>query len=128
MNKRLRELRKELKLTQAEFGEKIGLSNFAISDMEKGKTQISLRNINLICEKFRINEDWLRYGIGDKYAPALPVDDISMACAGIVKDKHEQIKQILIMYDKLDENGKIVANEFIELCINQLQKRQDKEE
>ena len=36
MNERLKELRKTLKLTQKEFGVKIGVTNFTISDIEKG--------------------------------------------------------------------------------------------
>ena len=65
MNTRLKELRKKLKMTQKEFGEKIGLTNAAISDIEKGKTSLTERNQNLICEKFNVNKEWIEKGTGD---------------------------------------------------------------
>lgn len=127
MRERLKELRKELGLTQAEFGKVLGLSNFAISDMEKGKSSISKRNVYLICEKFGISERWLLEGIGDKYDKTLPMDDLAIACAGIQKEKYEKIKQLLILYGKLDDNSKKVVDDFLSLCIDTL-KKQDGED
>lgn len=66
INSRLKFLRKEtLGLSQKEFGEKIGLKNGAISWLEKPGNTVVDQNIRLICEKFRVNEAWLRTGEGD---------------------------------------------------------------
>jgi transcriptional regulator with XRE-family HTH domain len=65
MNRRLKILRKELGLTQSEFGKKIGMSDTAISHMEAGRTAINAQNVNLICLTFNISEDWLRTGEGE---------------------------------------------------------------
>ena len=63
MNKRLRELRKDiLNLTQKEFGDKIGLSATGLGEIEKGRNSFSERYIKLICQTFNINEEWLRNG------------------------------------------------------------------
>ena len=75
MNERLKELRKTLKLTQKEFGEKIGVTNFTISDIEKGKLSLTERNLNLICERFNVNKEWLKNGTGGMFLPDLPVDE-----------------------------------------------------
>ena len=51
MNERLKELRKELKLTQQEFANKIGISRGNIGAYEVGKNKISDAVISLICTK-----------------------------------------------------------------------------
>lgn len=62
---RLKQLRKLQKMTQKEFGEKIGVSGDTISSIETGKVNLTDRNISLICEKFNVNEEWLREGKGE---------------------------------------------------------------
>lgn len=63
-NDRVRELRKNLGLTQADFGEKIGLKQAVIGQMEKGARNLTDRTVLLICEKYNVNEEWLRDGKG----------------------------------------------------------------
>lgn len=64
---RLKQLRKFQKMTQKEFGEKIGVSGDTISSIETGKVNLTDRNISLICEKFNVNEEWLREGTGEMF-------------------------------------------------------------
>ena len=65
MNNRIKEIRKKMKLTQDEFGKRLGISNTAISKIEKGENNVSEQNIISICREFDVNEEWLRNGIGD---------------------------------------------------------------
>ena len=63
INSRLKFLRKDtLKLTQAKFGEKIGLKSTAIGQMESKDRNVTDRTVLLICNEFNVNEEWLRYG------------------------------------------------------------------
>lgn len=64
---RLKELRKELELSQAAFGEKIGVKQSTIGDIESGKNKLSDRNIAAICRVFNVNEEWLRNGEGEMF-------------------------------------------------------------
>lgn len=66
MNTRIKELRNYLKLTQKEFGLKIGLKS-SISEIENGNAPITERTIISICSKFNVNESWLRYGKGEMF-------------------------------------------------------------
>lgn len=123
MSQQLKNLRKELKLTQSEFGEKIGVTGAAISDIEKGRRKLIDRNISLICQKFHVNEEWLRYGTGEKYKfDDLPTDELATALAIIEKEQFEKIKSLLITYSKLDNNGKKVVNDFLDLIIKEQKK------
>lgn len=67
MNKRIRELRKALNLSQREFANKIGLKQNAISYMEKIGSTVTEQNIKNICSQFSVNENWLRTGFGKMF-------------------------------------------------------------
>ncbi len=63
---RIRKLRKNLlDLTQADFGEKIGLKQAVVGQMENGTRNVTERTILMICEKYGVSENWLRYGEGE---------------------------------------------------------------
>lgn len=71
INTRIEFLRKELRLNQAAFGERIGLGGGAIGKMERGGT-VTDQNIKLICEKFRIRREWLVDGEGEMFISGEP--------------------------------------------------------
>ena len=64
MNERIKLLRQNLDMKQEDFGKKINLTKFAISNYENGRTGIPERVINDICREFSVNENWLRTGAG----------------------------------------------------------------
>jgi len=67
MNKRIKALRLALNLNQTKFAEKIGIKQASLSAIEKGIRSLTDRNINLICEKFGVSEEWLRFGTGEMF-------------------------------------------------------------
>lgn len=70
---RIKKIRKELDLTQAEFGAKIGSVQNTVTGYESGRRNPSAPVIALICEKFNVNEEWLRTGEGEMFKAA-PTD------------------------------------------------------
>jgi transcriptional regulator with XRE-family HTH domain len=64
---RLRELRKHYGLNQTEFGDKIGLKQTAIGQMENNTRSITDRTIMLLREKYNANENWLLNGTGNMF-------------------------------------------------------------
>lgn len=62
MNTRIKALRKAEGLTLEKFGERIGISNSALSAIETGKNNPSDQTIRSICREFRVREEWLRDG------------------------------------------------------------------
>lgn len=69
MNERIKQIRRELGLTQTEFAERIGLKQNSIALIESGKRNISDQAILSICREYGVNEEWLRTGIGEKMTP-----------------------------------------------------------
>lgn len=70
INQRIKELRKGMKLSQEEFGSKIGLKKSASSWIEQEGHTITDQNIVAICKTFHVSEHWLRTGEGAKETAA----------------------------------------------------------
>ena len=67
LNERLRFLRKELGLSQAELASSIGVSQRAISWSEQAGNNVPASTIKAICLAHNINETWLCTGEGPIY-------------------------------------------------------------
>lgn len=61
---RIKELRQTLGLSQAEFSKKIEYSQCYAAELESGRKRVNDRIVSLICDRFDVNEDWLRNGEG----------------------------------------------------------------
>jgi transcriptional regulator with XRE-family HTH domain len=64
---RIKLLRKELNLTQAEFAKIISVSTSLITYMEQDKRSLNDRYIKLIHDSFGVNVQWLKTGEGRIY-------------------------------------------------------------
>lgn len=69
MDERIKQIRRELGLTQTEFAERIGLKQNSIALIESGKRNISNQAVLSICREYGVNEEWLRTGTGEKMTP-----------------------------------------------------------
>lgn len=65
VGERIRQIRKEEKLSMAAFGKRIGISSAAVSRLETGENQPAERTVVIICNEFRINYPWLTEGKGE---------------------------------------------------------------
>lgn len=67
INERIKRVRLEAGLNIVEFAKNIGVTKSTTSRLEQEGYQVTERNIQLICNNFDINEEWLRYGTGEMY-------------------------------------------------------------
>lgn len=72
---RVKEVRKVLNLTLDKFGEKLGVTKTTISRIEKGVNNLTDQMAKGICREYNVNEEWLRNGTGDMFAPE-PSDEL----------------------------------------------------
>lgn len=70
INSRIKNLRKKLGFTQAEFGEKISLKKTGASRIEQDGESVNPRVIQLICSNFNVSEQWLVEGKGEMFTNA----------------------------------------------------------
>ncbi len=106
VNKRVRYLRKEiLHLTQQEFSEKISISRSNMGNIEIGRIALTDRVITDICEKFNVNEKWLKTGEGDPLSPLTRDETISKFAGGLIKESDDSFKKQLVeVLAELDES------------------------
>jgi len=69
---RVKTLRKALKLSQRDFGNRIYASQSLLTEIESGKRKINDRIIQLIVSEYNVNKDWLLTGNGDIFSVPLP--------------------------------------------------------
>lgn len=112
MNKRLKELRIKLGMSQSELGKVIGISNFAISSIERGKRSLTERNLSLICEKLNVNRNWLKHGIGNMFSENFQTDEFTLLLADIDNNAREKTKEFLKLYWELDEKRQKVIEDL----------------
>lgn len=56
-------------MTQQEFADRIGVKRGAIANYEIGRNVPTDSVVSLICREFGVNEEWLRDGTGETFAP-----------------------------------------------------------
>ncbi|MDO5696206.1 MAG: helix-turn-helix transcriptional regulator [Eubacteriales bacterium] len=98
MNERIKQLRKTLKLSGAKFGEKIGISNAAVSFLESGRNNATEQTITSICREYHVNGQWLRTGEGEMFAEN---DESIIAALTREFNLDDFVKQIVAAYLKL---------------------------
>ena len=71
MKDRIKQIRKNLKMNQTEFGAEIGAPQKMITTYETGTVVPDKTTRLLICSKFNVNESWLETGEGVPYNEGL---------------------------------------------------------
>lgn len=106
MNNRIKELRNALKLTQQAFADKLKIPRNNIAGYETGKRSPSDAVVSLICEKFKVSEEWLRSGNGEMFIELDREQEIASMTAMLFKEEETSFKYRLInALCKLDEKG-----------------------
>ena len=91
---RIKEVRKSKKLTQQKFGERLGLKQNTIATYEMGKTEPSDRTILDICEKFGVDEEWLRYGKGRMQSDSSREEEIEAMMRSALNGSNDFVKAV----------------------------------
>ena len=64
---RVKEVRKSLDLTLEKFGERLGVTKVAISNIENGNRSLTDQMQKSICREFNVSADWLLNGTGKMF-------------------------------------------------------------
>jgi transcriptional regulator with XRE-family HTH domain len=109
ISERIQILRKHLKMSRRAFGETLGVSESVIVNIEFDRLKRPDQKepiYKLICEKFDVNEDWLRNGTGEMFVQLSLEEEIAEFVGELLKDKNDSFKKKFIgMLCKLDEAG-----------------------
>lgn len=92
MNNRIREVREHFKLTQTEFGERLGVSRDVIGNIEYNRLKNPKQKepiIKLICSTFGVNELWLRSGEGEMFQAMTEDEELADYLGDVMNDEPE---------------------------------------
>lgn len=98
IGERIKFIRKELGLTQEEFGNRIGLVASMICLLENGTAKYTERTLKSICNEYGINREWLENGNGEMRISDCAKETLS----------HE-FSDIICAYPSLYETAKMVS-------------------
>ncbi|MFR5884874.1 MAG: helix-turn-helix domain-containing protein [Anaerostipes hadrus] len=120
----MKELRKTLKLTQEEFGSRVGVKGNTI-----GNYELSLRNpsdaiIHSMCREFNVNETWLRSGKGEMFLPQ--EDEVSEIVSHLLDESnpfYDMILDIMHTFNNLDDKGQEIICNFTSDLVDRMAKR-----
>lgn len=133
MKDRIKKIRKDNKLTQVEFGERIGVKGNTVTGYETGLRNPTDAVLRSICREFRVNESWLRTGEGNMFQELPPEDEVAASISNVLEDIncdssiYTLIKELLLKYDRLDPRAKKVIDEYADDIINgYIKKREER--
>lgn len=110
INERFKLIRKNAKLSQKEFGERIGLGQAGVSWLEQSGNNITDLKIRQVCSLFGINENWLRTGEGEMKSES--DEDMLSRIAGEMNLTPLQTEAFKILMGLPEEDREVVAKAF----------------
>lgn len=130
MNRRIKEIRSALGLTQQEFAERLSLKRNTIATYEMGKASPSDRTINDICDKYNVNETWLRTGKGEMFNELPEEDEVAAYVSDLLEDDegnplYDIIKEIMHTYSELTPKSQEVIRDFSAQLLKNLKEKGD---
>lgn len=115
IGERIKQIRKELNMTQPEFGKPIGITSTSVSKIEKGERNPSEQTIKSICREFNVNHNWLTEGKGEPFLPEPTglIDELK-----VQYNLSDTEVEILVNYLKLSNSQREGFIKFVEQIFN----------
>ena len=129
MNKRLRELRKALGLTQGEFGKILGITTSGVSDIESGRRNVTEQHLIMLSnyKEKPIDVNWILTGEGEMFLPVLEEDEMALYVSELLEDEGDNplytiIKEVMHTYSELSPKSQEVIRDAAEKLLENLRK------
>lgn len=78
IGERIKKIRKDNRLTQEAFAERLGMKRSSISLYELDTSAPSTGIVSLICKEFNVSEAWLRTGEGEPYTKRTKQEELEL--------------------------------------------------
>lgn len=96
IGERIKALRKSLHISQAEFGQRIGVKQNTVATWESGVRVPSDVAIRSISREFSADEDWLRRGVGELNCDASRREEITAYMTKLLGGKCSELELAII--------------------------------
>ena len=117
MKDRIKQVRKEAKITQQELADSLGLKQNTIAMYEIGRITPSDRTILDICRIYNVNEKWLRYGEGEMLTQRSKEEEIAdfLTDLSVGKGTDFQRRLVSVLARMSSEEWEMIERKAIEL-------------
>ncbi len=125
INKRIKDVRKQHKLSQVDFGKVIGLKKSGANQIEQEGYNVSAQSIQLICNNFHVSEEWLVNGTGEPY-----VEDADSILTQLTKEFRlsPSTEALVKMLCEMPQDTQDSIVKYIELAAVRMQEARKKAE
>ena len=112
IGERVKSMRKELGLSQTDFGGRLGVGLGVIRNIEASITVPSTAQIDLICTIYDVNREWLTDGEGEMFRTLSRDEQILDWAASLCGVEDSFKRRFVYALSKLDETGWEVIEHF----------------
>ncbi len=120
IGERIEILRKDLSMSRRVFGERLGVSESVIVNIEYDRLKRPDQKeslYKLICKEFNVNEEWLRTGNGEMFVPLTRNQLITDFATDLIMEDNTFKKRLVEALAKLDESEWEVLEKLAENLI-----------
>ena len=111
---RIRMVRKTHGMNQSEFAKEIAVSATSVCQLETGRYNISRTTKHILCQRFRINPEWLDTGEGEMYASGDTAESLVPDLVQILNDNQKLLKALKAAMDIFSLEDWKKLNAFVE--------------
>ena len=122
MNERIKELRKNLKLTQQEFADALNIKRGAVANYEIGRNEPIDAVISLICKTFNVNEEWLRTGEGDMFLQRSREEELAAFFGDILSGEPDFKRRLISVLARLSSDQWEMLEDMANKLVEEMQK------
>lgn len=119
---RIKELRKKLRLSQTEFGKKVGVSIDVIKNLEYGRSTPNKVLLSHICDVYGVNKLWLETGEGEMLE-AKSSESIAIENALRCVEDSPALRSFFAAWSRLNPQNRAVLEKFVEDYVADYQER-----
>ena len=113
LGERMKEIRRNAGIKQAEFGALFGVKEGTVTSWETGLRNPSNAILSAICEKFSVNREWLKTGEGEMLRQLSEDEELELIFDQIHMSTGPTIRAIIRAYCKLPDNAKAAVRQLI---------------
>ena len=128
INGRIELLINNLHITKTAFAAKLKVTQAYIYKLINVGGNPSERLIDDICEKYNVNEEWLRYGTGEMFRVIPEEDETAAIVSNLLEEDnafYDIIKRIMKTFDKLDPTSQDTLISFSEQLLHNLKSKKE---
>lgn len=117
LSERITLIAKNTGMTNTAFAEKLNITQASVSRLLSGKQNPSDRTLIDICDKFGVNETWLRTGEGSMYKEVSEEEALSEFFGRMLKEDVPYRNEIILCLSRMSPEGwKAVGEKILEIA------------